>query len=434
MIIPLVLFSTIGFFAWAVRGMRGYGSIPGATFAGICYAIVWLFLSRNSPNGSKEGMHRPYNLGWAVLGIAAGIGVNGMRGWMSFYRWRLGLFSLDAQWDEASNIGFPPGMNLVYSLSYWFLIGATWAGTGAVFLAWSGAKKKYIPRDWILRIVLGAAGAGVAYLLWLLFPQIFLPNYQTGYYADLNTCYECRETMGDTRIALILFGAYAGFFLFEIIKKDWRNVKLILIVSVVTGFSWMLFQWMKIPEITGRWKYFEGLAGVGIGIGLGLAYFACNKPVEIQERSERTTLNVEKIIGVEFALILGLGWSMTNGITQVIENYMNKEPYLFLPVLFIPVLGLVLFIWSIIKTRSNPFKPGDGRDNLKQYNSLFAISYAMVKSIGFILTSTEFLLEEKFSYSAVLMYSILLLIYVLSTNLEVFLLFFIIHQKSKRFD
>jgi len=83
LVIPVILFGTIGAFYWAVRGTSGYGGTSGAVFAGIGWALCWFFLSYEQ----HEKKERPYSSGWIVLAIKLGIGIGGMHGYGQFISW-----------------------------------------------------------------------------------------------------------------------------------------------------------------------------------------------------------------------------------------------------------------------------------------------------------------------------------------------------------
>nr|MDO8111689.1 hypothetical protein [Candidatus Sigynarchaeota archaeon] len=380
LILPTILFTSAGFFGWAVRGTYGYGAIPGSTFAACCFAITWYLLSKRCTVASER---RRYGLGWSIFGIICAIGLNGMHGWMMYQQWDKGIFPM----TPGPALSIDPAIGYIW----WFIAAVPWTGTGALLLGWSGAKKRYSWRAWVLRIGLGIGGLFAALGFREIFPQLVLPNYILGIYSDLGSCFGCREALEDTGTALAFFGLFAGFLAFEIIQKDWTNVKLALIIGVTTALWWMLFQASNIQHYA--WRFFEASAGVGIGVGFGLAFYFCNKTVPIKESGNAGMTqhhNAERLVGVYLALTIALVYALNQALYAIIWAAVGTELD-FIPEISIPlvVCGMGLWVMLAIRSIKRPENPGASSAPKDTNIILYLVPYTILRACGFIVTLAE---------------------------------------------
>jgi hypothetical protein len=378
LIVPTLLFTSAGFFGWAVRGTFGYGAIPGSTFAGTCFAITWYFLNKHC---TADGPRRRYSSGWAVFGIIVGIGINGMHGWMQYQKWDKGVFPMNP--DPALYID--PWVGYVW----WFIAALPWAGTCALLVGWAGAQRRYTWKEWLLRIAMGAGGLFGALGFRFAFPQLVLPNYHLGIYSDLSACSGCREALEDTGTALAFFGAFMGLLLFEILQKDWANVKLALIVGVTTALWWMLFQAINIQQY--KWRYFEAWAGVGIGVGFGLAFYACNAPVKDTTAGISARPNAERVLGVYFALAAALVFSVYQAITGAVELAVGTDTGS-LAIWLLVVIGgggIAIWVWSLVRTVKHPLQARESEGKAGDFDKLFLVAYAILHACGFLVNFAD---------------------------------------------
>ena len=78
-------------------------------------------------------------------------------------------------------------------------------------------------------------------------------------------------------------GLYLGFLLFEVLRRDWKNVTLIGTVGVLNGIGWSLLQnwsWASKfwPDAQHNfWRSWETSGGISIGIAYGVAYYLLNR-------------------------------------------------------------------------------------------------------------------------------------------------------------
>jgi hypothetical protein len=183
----------------------------------------------------------------------------------------------------------------------------------------------------------------MAYLARILFddlPGVFLPLYKTiqSQYADLTANPNLRRLINDNRAALTHLGLYFGFLVAEGIRADRRNVTLILTVGVVNGLGWAACQnwrWAAGLWPTASfnwWRCWESCGGISIGIAYGLAYYLTNRQMSPAERAvpgsrwAEDCPNLERL-GAYLGLLLGLGFSIRNGLKGWANIYLGHEQY-----------------------------------------------------------------------------------------------------------
>jgi hypothetical protein len=373
-VLPTALFMSVGFFAWAIRGTTGFGGVRGCVFAGACYAIVWLFLSRRNDPGNSS-LQRPYRSGWLVIGMVIFIAVGGFHGWMQITGWTRGVFMAGVPIDPA------------FGYAYWIIASMPWAGLGAVAIAWTGSRHPSTPKEWVLRIVFGGAGVLIALALWSAFPRVFLPDYQTGLYSTEPTNRTITGALSGTETDMIFLGIYAGLLSYEIFRKDWRNVKLITIVGVVTAAWWVLFQAVHVDLI--NWKWWEESAGAGIGLGFGLAFYICNRPEQIPEPpvTKKDMEKWENVIGIYFPLCVAVTWGFYRAILGAIGNLTGTTPDEIIAVLVpIVIASTVLWIVGVRRVFRRAAFQGEKVHQGKDFYLLFLIAYWLLRIIGYIPT------------------------------------------------
>jgi hypothetical protein len=341
LVLPTLLFMALGGMTWAVRGSSGFGGINGCAFAGVTWGAAWWFIARDR----QTEQARPYSSAWIILALTIGIGISGNRGWMQW----------PSFFDGHLQTNTPKGEFVAISRSYgflWlFLAGVPWAGLGACMLAWCANKRTTRPLDWAFRLACGFSMAGVAALLFDSFPHLFLPLYENlrSQYADLQANPNLRRLINDNRAALMHLGAYSGFLLYEVLRKDWRNVTLILSVGLVNGVGWAALQnWRWAPSqwpdsSFNWWRCWESSGGLSIGLAYGIGYFLVNRPAPSGHRgtgdqaSQPATSDLERW-ALSAGILLGLGFSVKNGLKGWANLHLGNEEY------------WDLMLWKIIGT------------------------------------------------------------------------------------
>lgn len=283
LVLPSLLFAALGAMSWAVRGTLGFGGGAGCVFAGVLWGAAWWYCAREP----QREQTRRYASGWIILALTIGMGIAGQRGWRQWSHFFVG--TLSTNWAAQESVPISPA----YGYLWMFIAGVPWAGLGACLLAWCGSQRETRIWHWMARLSCGI-GAGLA-ARWLfdLLPQFFLPLYTQleSRYQEPEANPELRRLTNDCGFAVLHMGYYLGFLFFEAVRRDWKNVVLILTVGVVNGAGWAALQnWEWAPGVWPNsdflwWRCWESTGGISIGIAYGIAYFLVNRRMTEPERA-----------------------------------------------------------------------------------------------------------------------------------------------------
>jgi hypothetical protein len=355
-VLPTLLFAALGAMTWAVRGCSGFGAMNGCIFAGVTWGTAWWFIARD-PSSRQT---RPYASAWIILALTLGIGFSGNRGWMQWPSFFAGHLQTNTPAGR-----FVP-ISRTYGFIWLFLAGVPWAGLGACLLAWCGTHRRAGMGDWVLRVLCGIGLAWGARLFFENFPDICLPLHRSlaVQYADLKANPNLRRLMNDNRAALTHLGWYLGFLTAEALRRDWRNVALILTVGLLNGFGWAACQnwhWAAglWPDFKFNWwRCWESSGGICIGIAYGVAFYLVNRPIRAGQVDQGAagapagSPNAERWAAYA-GLVLGLGLSVRNGLKGWANIYLGNEPYwdgllwkTVGPLLLTALIGVTLWVWA----------------------------------------------------------------------------------------
>lgn len=282
--LPTLLFTAMGGMTWAVRGCSGYGASAGCIFAGVLWGAGWWYLSHETYGPQT----RRYHTAWIILAMTIGFGFSGGRGWMQWQHfWSERMYT---DYNKQEFVQIPR----YYGYIWLFIAGMPWAGIGACLLAWCSPKREMRLWDWILRIAFGVCGGYLGVALFKALPDLFLPLHSTmaAQYEDLKANPSLRRMINDNRSAIMHLGYYFGFLLFEVVRRDWKNVTLIATVGCLNGLGWALFQNWEFhsylwPEGNfNYWRCWESSGGLSIGFALGIAYYLVNRPMSNEEAAK----------------------------------------------------------------------------------------------------------------------------------------------------
>jgi len=272
-----LLFAALGGMTWAVRGCSGFGAHGRLHLCRrSCGAPRGWFIAHDP---TREQSRR----------YASGVDRTGAhRG----HRRRRGsrVDAMAQLFEGTTPTNYAKGefvpISKIYGFVWLFIAGMPWAGLGACLLAWCGSLRETRVWHWVIRIACGMAGATLARYLFDTYPQTFLPLYESleSRYKDFENQSQLEKAGWRQRLAIYHMGWYLGFLLFEVARREWKNVVLILTVGVVNGAGWALCQnWKWAPDVWPNsnfnfWRCWESSGGISIGIALGIAYFPRESP------------------------------------------------------------------------------------------------------------------------------------------------------------
>lgn len=346
LLIPAFMMGGFGLFYWAIRGTGGFGGSSGAMFVGLGWAACWYYLS----NDKHARSGKPYGSGFTVIAIIISTTLGGLHGYGQFLSWIRGTFRLDGSGDTVD-------VNPAWGWMALVQCGLCWGGVIGLGIGWTRSRKKTVPADWFLRIAFTVAGALVGYVLYVALPQIMLPLYNEGYYSDLIANPDCLRTMETARSSAIQLGAFFGLLAYEFFRKDWRNVKMALLVGggFAAAFSfgalWFFETWFPNQP---SWKSWEMTIGCGGGVTLGFAFFLFNgdmDPIERKRVNDSPLKPTEMIVGVNFAMLASMAYIVYNTLNGkgLLDNFFSANEMAPLLLIIITIaIGAVLAVIFVL--------------------------------------------------------------------------------------
>ena len=291
-----LIMGLMGAFFWAIRGTTGFGGSSGGALAGLGWALLWLGFS----HFGGDGAYRPYGSGRMVAAIALGIAVGGMTGYGVYISWLNGVYQMNGN-EVTREIAPWTGYAML------FFCGIHWGGVTGAFMSWCAPKVPVSWPMWGVRIAAGVSGAVLGTMLVKWFPGFFLPFYGEGYYQVEEYATSARAMRSIPNIAQHV-GLFAGFLAFELARRDWRAVKVMLTMALgfalpfAIGGYWQTFHGSELR--IDWWKNWEMTIGLGGGLAFGLTFYLFNPPEGIVPRM---VTRLERIFGVGLILWLAVG-------------------------------------------------------------------------------------------------------------------------------
>ncbi|HUW59955.1 MAG TPA: hypothetical protein VMZ06_03030 [Candidatus Bathyarchaeia archaeon] len=326
-----IIMGLMGAFFWAIRGTGGFGGEQGGILAGLGWAVLWYGFSRIDGTART----RPYGHAGAIVAITFGIAVGGFTGYGVYNSWVRGQFFLDHP-NGLRDVGAWTGYAML------FVCGLHWGGIPGAFLAWCAPRKPVRWQGWAGRIGGGIAGAVAAGVIVRVFPQWFLPFYNEGIY-QLPENATCIRAAGSIRNIAPHVGLFLGFLAFEIGRRDWRAVGIMLVMALGFAIPFSVGgYWHTMNDSALQiswWKNWEMSIGLGGGLAFGLAFYLFNRPEDVAPRPVTST---ERIAGAGIPLAIGLAQILMGGYEGF--RSLHKLPWAELPDLsaFLVIAGMVL--------------------------------------------------------------------------------------------
>ena len=336
-----LIMGLMGAFFWAIRGTGGFGGSSGGLFAGVGWGILWFRFSGLA--GHKGHLSSP----WVIVAITLGIAYGGMTGYGVYMSWLRGQFYLDYPHGERD-------IDVWTGYAMLFVCGLHWGGVTGTFMAWCRRSDCVQWWQWLLRLIAGGVGAGLA--LWVVktFPHYVLPFYSEGIYslAENTTCLRAERTIREIAPHV---GLFLGFLIFELMRRDWNAVGLMLVMSLgfavpfCVGGYWQTFHGAGIN--LDWWKFWEMSIGLGGGLAFGLAYYLFNSPIA---ESGEPYSNRAYVLGAGFPI----WFAMVRSVVNAFDGTMRMNGYEELAKsnrwwvqLSVLVPATILFVWWIDKVQ-----------------------------------------------------------------------------------
>lgn len=343
---------------WAGVRPSGYGCGPSL---GLLLGFYWLLLVYFTQPESRFPTRNLYVLLVFVIGFSIG----GMQGYGQYNQWIKGMFHYDIANDIFIDIS--PAVGFLHL----FTCGLTWGGFPALLLAWIMYCKNDA-MEWITRVALALGGYFVVQLLLQVFPQLFLPFYNTGIYSDLEGCPDCQRTMDTAGNTWGYFGAFMFLAIYTLLRNK-QTRRIILPISlgfaVTFGFGGFLHRG-NIPgsplEFLPWWKFWEYACGFGGGLSVFITFWHVNQAGDIKRSMQRHehAKPVAHVAGFWVPLFVALGELGRDRLYQAgkllfkVYGIDHRDAFQYAGYAFIAVVVL-LFLWKLrVQVRDIKLKAG----------------------------------------------------------------------------
>ncbi len=263
-VLPVLLFGSMGAITWAIRGTSGWNGIDGTIVPGLTWGILWYYLCY------RKGIDARGVVLWLGLGLAIG----GELGYGQYVSWIRGQFE-----TPEGTIAIAPWHGHV-----WLIIcGIGWAAPGAIALGWALSKRSSA-LDWSLRLVL--FGVLIDFALWPVVdllgsvfmhacPTLLFPHYGSGLYEGVLHSHQERTIYTNSQnFAFVLW--WIAALLVAALRKDRTTLTVGALIGGGFGPAFMLstlwcLGYSYAPGYVDWWKMWELNAGFNLGLLCALA-------------------------------------------------------------------------------------------------------------------------------------------------------------------
>ncbi len=284
LLLPMLLFGSMGAITWAIRGTSGWGGIDGTLVPGLMWGLLWYYLCW------RKGIDARGVALWLGLGLALG----GELGYGQYVSWIQGRFYAG---DEILSVS--PWVGYA-----WFMLcGIGWAAPGGIILGWV-LHANVSTRAWLVRCVwalvlltvlfnipLPFLGAGMIdwfgerLLAWC--PGLLFPNAHLGLYSGELDKHLVRTVYTNTQnFAAVLW--WLGAMVIALLQRDKATCLCGGIIGGGFGIGFAVsavwcIGYSYAPSYIDWWKMWELHAGFNLGVLYALALFLTTRrlnPVE----------------------------------------------------------------------------------------------------------------------------------------------------------
>lgn len=303
-LLPCLLFGSIGATTWAIRGSGGRSGFDGTIIPGMTWGLLWFYIMYQRGIDARS----------VVFWLGIGISIGGMFGYGPYVSWIQGNFSLNG----AGNTRY---IDPIIGYIWFWLCGAAWGGIGGIFLGWTLGKKVSL-KQWIIRLFVPLLFVGIATIIFFLIPPLFNPFYNTDLYTE-SACSECVDVFETNSITFFAIMWWIGAILVAFLEKDHHTKNYGLILGIFFGFGFMLsamwtlgYAWA--PGFIDWWKVWELNAGFFCGCIYAIILYLAQKdidtkydensqlvkPITSRKKNYDRNKNLFYILGLALLLIL----------------------------------------------------------------------------------------------------------------------------------
>jgi MFS family permease len=240
LILPCLVYALMGAITWAMRGSSGWGGFDGTLIPGMTWAILWnYFAYLRGLDGRISGF-------WLGIGVSIG----GMWGYGQYVSWIQGIFYTNTNVIPYESILVNP----IYGYIWFWIVGAIWLGIAGVFLGWA-LDKNYFNlsrsekiKKWLPRIEIPLMTALIGWILTILYPQWFFPNYSEVLYTEI-ACPDCFErTISTNTINFIMLMWWIGAIIVAYIQR----INTLLDMQFFWSFLWIFIYAICNVDVNGH--------------------------------------------------------------------------------------------------------------------------------------------------------------------------------------
>lgn len=305
LLLPILLFGSMGAITWAIRGTAGWGGVDGTVLPGLMWGLLWYYLAY------RKGIDARGIVLWLGLGLSLG----GELGYGQYVGWIRGIFNVGNE-----TIFIEPWLGYL-----WFtLCGIGWAAPGGILLGWALGDRVSTSK-WVLRtIMLGVflvimfAWPFIDWLSVLLaqfMPGLLFPNADLGLYSAELGKHLSRTIYTNTQNFLAVV-----WWIIALLVAAWQRDKTTLITGMIIGGGfglgfmqsalWTLGYGSALGYID-WWKMWELNAGFNLGLLYAVTLYWAIRQLDkanIESNSANTKSEIRtKVIEWRDALFLAFG-------------------------------------------------------------------------------------------------------------------------------
>jgi len=286
LLLPMLLFGSIGTITWAIRGTAGWGGVDGTIVPGLMWGILWYYLSY------RKGIDARGIVLWLGLSLALG----GELGYGQYVGWIQGHFNV-------GNDIMP--LSPLWGYAWLIMCGIGWAAPGGIVLGWALGNSAPV-KTWIIRSFLLASFMAVMFawpfIDWMgrylvqLDPGVLFPYSDTGIYSGELDRHLSQTVYTNTQNFLAVAWWIVALIV-AALQRDRTTLVTGLIIGGGFGLGFMqstmwTLGYVSAPEYIDWWKIWELNAGFNLGVLYAITWYWSYQRVKKKEQSPDRFLKV----------------------------------------------------------------------------------------------------------------------------------------------